>query len=375
MINFVTRTLYRPLIYSVALSLPIVAQDEPANQAVEQKLTISSAIQQLADEDYDRREEATKFLWANATVAELKDLTTDENPEVRIRAQRLVQTILTGLTPDTPPDIVTLVNSFAKASPEDKARIIQKLISKSAYIPAFTLSNQLDPDLALHKEVQNQVKELPPNAVKHYLEEEKPELALRVTDIVEPSSTNSRLWAFVHMIQGTAKSALAQLLAKDPQDEHSKSRVLALYRSMAETDDAIAWAEKYQQQDYLAGQALFANDLTAFISWWKEQNPKSKVLPEYLDAIMLRSKGKITEAKELEKGIIDNSKRGRNASAHSTLQLSAFGNSSAAYDLLPTASKIELSGYLTNKADFKSFCKLYGLEYGKPITKNGLRKT
>ena len=115
----VIKILYRPLLCSALLTLPLFSAEEEA-------LTLPVAITQLQHDDYDKREAASIFLWNNASIQELEKLTKHEEPEVRIRAKILIKSLQTGITPDTPQDVIALVEEFDNA---DLTRISKSLPS------------------------------------------------------------------------------------------------------------------------------------------------------------------------------------------------------------------------------------------------------
>ena len=80
---------------------------------------IDRAVRQLGDDDFQVREQATRFLWSAGKAAEpaLRGALKSGDPEVARRARTLLDRFQWGIYPDTPPEIVALVDRYRTGDP------------------------------------------------------------------------------------------------------------------------------------------------------------------------------------------------------------------------------------------------------------------
>jgi len=338
-----------------------------------EKLNIDTAIKQLSNAEYHEREDASHFLLSNATLDEMKALQNHDDPEVRYRINKVIQSMQSGITVDTPAEIVALVHEFQEAEPSRKADILIDLEKKKAYLQIFALSQRLGDDL-VYKTIQKKIEGLVTTAVRHYLDQDDTEQALKILDFTEPNVENCRLWAFIVNKEGLGGEKLAKLLEKPNQTDKSKARVLALYRSGNKLEEAKAWAKTIEHESYLAGHALIDGDLEQFITWGKKQFETVLPDPDYLSSVMLRAKGNIQTLDDYETLYTDNAKIGETERLHSILQLAASGSLKAGFKLMTKAEQKNQFSYLNGRAQFKTLFDLYDIEYGKPLPEKWITK-
>lgn len=92
-------------------------------------------VDHLADDSYEAREKATRELWeiGEKALPYLEAAVRDHDPERAKRARLLVRKINLGITPDTSPEILSLVSEYEHAKGQDKVRIIFKLRERNAW--------------------------------------------------------------------------------------------------------------------------------------------------------------------------------------------------------------------------------------------------
>ncbi len=90
---------------------------------------VAQWIDQLSNEKLSVRIEAQNKLWkaGSSIQKELEDAALAKNPETSLRVAAIIRKIKLGITPDSPKEIVALVESFANLSIEDKKNAIEKL--------------------------------------------------------------------------------------------------------------------------------------------------------------------------------------------------------------------------------------------------------
>jgi hypothetical protein len=109
------------MLHAIAFAgLLVAVQQEPADAAAD-PLTpeaIAQAVGELGDPSFAVRERATQRLWRAGPAAEapLRAALKSTDPEVRARARSLRDKIRFGIRPDTPPDLLVLIDQFRYAA-------------------------------------------------------------------------------------------------------------------------------------------------------------------------------------------------------------------------------------------------------------------
>jgi len=110
---------------AVLISAP--QRDLPAPKApVAVEQVVDSLVRQLGDERYDQREAATKALaeigWP--ALKRLEEAAKSDDPEVRLRARKIVGDLRLGITPDWPAEMALQARHIARMEENERARTI-----------------------------------------------------------------------------------------------------------------------------------------------------------------------------------------------------------------------------------------------------------
>src|SRR5262245_37174600 len=102
----------------------------PALAAPPTDAEIKAAIKQLGDERFAVREKATKFLWQAGPAAEdlLREALSNPDPEVVKRVRTLLDRILYRIEPDTPAEIVAMMQKYKVGTVDEQAAIIKDML-------------------------------------------------------------------------------------------------------------------------------------------------------------------------------------------------------------------------------------------------------
>ena len=99
-----------PLVSALACTAALaIGQDLQPEQA-----RIAEAARQLGDPDFAVRQKATEDLWRAGAAAEseLRAALKSADPEVRTRAAAVISRLRLGIRPETPPEIMVLIEQF-----------------------------------------------------------------------------------------------------------------------------------------------------------------------------------------------------------------------------------------------------------------------
>ncbi|MCX6866215.1 MAG: hypothetical protein NTV46_08375, partial [Verrucomicrobia bacterium] len=114
---------------AATLETPPVAAAEPLAREID------TLIRELADESFRVRENASRDIWklGDAALPALQEATTSTNPEQACRARDLIRKIQLHITADTDPEVIALVERYAKASLTEKIALFAQLRLKGAW--------------------------------------------------------------------------------------------------------------------------------------------------------------------------------------------------------------------------------------------------
>lgn len=99
-----------------------------------ESVDIESAIQRLGSKSYAERESATQSLWTVGQAAQeaLNKALKNEDPEIRVRAQFIIERLKLGLRPDSTPEETAYVQQFLYGNSHQRGQIVRELIQKGA---------------------------------------------------------------------------------------------------------------------------------------------------------------------------------------------------------------------------------------------------
>ena len=129
---------------------PIAAQDGRVSQQ-----EIQQAVMQLGDSRYLVREKATRYLWQVGSAAEsaVRTACQSEDAEVAFRARSLLEKLQFGIFPDTPADVVQLIEQYRDGNTSKKHDAVRKLYARREIRTMLALLRS-EPNESLRREFQ-----------------------------------------------------------------------------------------------------------------------------------------------------------------------------------------------------------------------------
>jgi tetratricopeptide (TPR) repeat protein len=240
--HIAARLVFLAAVFGSLLLAVACAQEEFSPAAVRE------AIVRLGAEDFATRQAATDFLWkaGPAAESELRTALKSSDPEVKNRAASLLDKLRYGLRPDTPPDVLALIDQFRFGERAQKQRALAELRTKGHWSTVFVLlQSESDP---LQRQALAQA--LAPEAgkfVRPLVERGQLDDAQAVLELVadrEPG--RSQLAAFL-ILTGRIDDRAAGLKQKpgetQPGNEECE-RLAMLQRARGDLTTAIAAAEQ-----------------------------------------------------------------------------------------------------------------------------------
>jgi tetratricopeptide (TPR) repeat protein len=125
-------------LHRVGLGILCLVMVVTASSARDEKPTaedIARAVKQLGDDDFETREKASRLLWSAGAAAEpaLRAAIKNGDAEVVLRAKDILEKFRWGIYPDTPAEIVDLVNAYRGAADDAKRdEAVRGLLAKGS---------------------------------------------------------------------------------------------------------------------------------------------------------------------------------------------------------------------------------------------------
>ena len=348
--------------------------DEPFTDA--QKLEIDQVnlarglVVQLADESYRVREEATKSLWnlGEVGMAVIKEGVESEDPEVAHRSKILLQRILTGITPDTPENVVRLVQKYFRSGTTGKKGVFEDLFEEEAYDQMLRIY-RFEQDERARTACEELVDKAVLPAVLAALVDNRLDDAEELLRLAPIKDQNSRRLAAILRVQGRLDAELAasgENLKFDPNGDVAAQHMddathhLALLRSAGRATEAREFAQKMGREDLVAGLALFEGDPGPYLRWFMDRQEESPVVRIHAETVLKRWQGDDEEADRLMKSMAKVAKGGGEEKREAMLSLLLNGYLDLGIPLVVSGNKDSAFGYYETIEQPEKAVKVFG---------------
>lgn len=235
----------RGICYWATILLAIVTQVASAAPTADE---IAKAVESLSDLEFEKRQSATELLWQAGEAAEtaLEQAAKDTDPEVRTRATALLKKLRLGIRPDTPPEVLLLIDQFRYAqSPEQRRQALSELQAKERWQTILALIRG-EQNL---QERRNLATAIVPQAAKFIGPlVEKGELgqAEEVLDLVATTEAGLPQLTVFLLLTGRIDKRIeaAREQASESSNDESWTRLAYLLRAKGDLSEAIEAADK-----------------------------------------------------------------------------------------------------------------------------------
>lgn len=209
---------------------------------VDQEAQLRALAEGLGSEDFEARDRAMEDLWmkADAALPYLQKMLESDDPEMQARARELRRQILSGILPDTPPEIAALLEKFNKAKGRQRLSVINELYRAKAYDYLFRLM-RIEEDADLLAQMKKNMERFLPTIVRASLIEGKWDDARRYLEQWH-SPGNDRNLAALLQTRGLLDAELKRL--SESQKPEDRARYLAFLQFVGDPqavfDEAVA---------------------------------------------------------------------------------------------------------------------------------------
>ena len=272
---------------AAAPTSPVEAAVEPDEaekpEKTEPAAPIDALIEQLSSDDFREREDAMLQIWKIGEAAEeqVRELTKSRDIELRTRAARLLGLFKYGIYPDTPPDVVALINEFRHGDTNTKTNVVTRLYSQGATETVTKLIRSVEHPQLRSKLVNAVVAEVDFKVAGLY-SEGKYDAAEQLLSLAAISGEGLRRIAAFHFHRGTIDAKIAELLERDKEAELPEMEYEQLswyYRFKGDFEHALVAAEASGNEELQRNVRIAQGDLLALIK--ASYNPNDRTIQAF----------------------------------------------------------------------------------------------
>lgn len=255
-------------------------------------------IASLADENYKVREDAALDLWklGDEALPALKSAIASGDPEKSSRARDISRRIELGITPETDPGIIDLVDRFAGATLEEKSTILGKLMKFRAWRQLLKLY-ATEESADVREELEPALEGVALRAAREAVLAGKPQAAREF--LAWGSGDDSALLSHADFLrsQGLIDQELKKLPSGGGRD--TERWRLAMLRALGNTGEASALALKLGMSDTAASMSALSGNPLPWLEHMAKQTQTSRITAAYAAAAASAWKGKTWDAADL----------------------------------------------------------------------------
>jgi len=254
---------WRVLLAALAACVLLVPLVAGLRAAPPSEQEIARAVRELGDERYRVREQASEFLWKAGRLAEgpLERAAQSKDAEVVRRAQQILGRFHWGIYPDTPPEIVVLIEQYRSADPRLREQAIEGLLRRG--IPGHEALLKIataERDRAAREWFWNRVSQEIPRILPTTILDGNLALAEQLLELSAQEDNEQAVRNFVACL--LLRDRLAPKIqeyrerVERTQDRHAAAILAYCYRAMGDLARA-RWAAEQAQDEFLLDGILF----------------------------------------------------------------------------------------------------------------------
>lgn len=326
---------------------------------------VADWVKELSDELFRVREKATRKLWeiGDKALPELQEAAQGKDPEAAYRARELIRKIELHLTPETDPEVMKLVERYAKSSTDEKQDLLAQMQRKRAWRQILKLFAS-ESNAELRRRVESSVVDVAVIAARESLLQGDPDGAREYLEMAPANPAGLLALADFHRSQGTLEAELKR--AKTLKGRNGDEWQLALYRASGNIDAARDAATAAGESRISAAMSVLLGDPLPWLRGSLLKTDGELMHKPYSELAIKRWQGKKLLATDLEpliKGLASRSSTERQISINSLFLLGETGMAEDAYvKISPAAAFI----YLESLERIPEALKALGLDPEKP---------
>ena len=265
---------------------PLPAAPPPAKTPAETdslEAQIGKLFEELGDEDFRTRENATMKLWIAGDKAEpfVREAMKSDDIELRTRAAHLLSLFRFGIYPDTPADQVALINQFRHGDIRGKTIALQQLYTRGAINTVSKLIRSVDSKAVRSKLVRSVVEGLDEKIAELFASENYDDVESLLV-LAAISDEGLRDLAAFHLHRGSLEDQIGDLIERGKESKLTPLEYEQLswfYRVRGDLDRALAAADEAENPALENNIRIAQGDLITLIK--TSFNPNDRTIEAY----------------------------------------------------------------------------------------------
>lgn len=256
-------------------------------------------MKDLSNDQFRVRENATRRIWeiGDQALPALQEAADGEDPETAYRARELVRKIELHLTPDTDPEVMSLVERYAKATTDEKQDLLNQMHRKRAWRQILKLFAS-ETNAELLKRIQGSIDEVAVIAARECLLKGDAAGAREYLEMAPPNPSGLLALADFHRSQGTLEAELER--AKTLEGKSGAEWQLALHRAAGNIEVARNAADAADEPAISATMSVLLGDPIPWMRRSLIDMEGGQIYKPYTDLAIERWQGKNLLPKDLE---------------------------------------------------------------------------
>ena len=261
--------------------------------------SVETLIRDLANENFQTREEATLKIWnvGESALPALQEAANGHDPEQAFRARELIRKIQLSITPETDSEIIGMIERYAKASPNEKVNLLNLMSKKRAWRQILKLyASDKSPELRVR--FQETAKEVAVHAARECLLEGNPARARDFLEMAPADPAGLMALAEFHRSQGTLGEELKR--AQTIKGRNSDAWQLALHRAAGDLEGARESATAAGETRIGAAMSVLLGDPLPWLRTDQADNREGAARNSYTALAIKRWQGKVIRPADME---------------------------------------------------------------------------
>lgn len=324
--------------------------------------SLAALIEDLADEKFRVRENASREIWktGESALPGLQAIAAGKDPEQAYRARDLIRKIQLHITPDTDPAVSSLVERYAKASPNEKVALFDQMHKKRAWRQILKLyASETSPEL--QSRLVRSVDGVAVIAARECLLDDDPAAAREFLEMAPADAPGLLALADFHRSQGSLEAELKR--AKTLKGVQADAWQLALYRASGNLEAARDAASA-------AGETAISATIAALLGdplpWLQHHQTGGATLKSYTELAIKRWQGKAIRPADLEMLAHPANGRNRDQRGSAAGELFLLGEARLAEKAYAAGSPLAAFSYFESLERIPEALKALGLDPENP---------
>ncbi len=235
----------------------LAAQSDPS---------IGELVADLSSESYQDREEATRMLWemGEETIQALREARMSDDPETSMRAAQILAKVELAITPNTPPDILALIEAYRTANQKQKIDVLNSLKGKKAWFQVLKLYSMEPADVRI--QMASAMRGVAISGAREAISRNDFDAAVRLLELSSSQGGDLMALASIYRTTGRLDEELANL--RPPGDVRAGVWKTTLLRAKGDLEGAAEAAESSKQMRLASALRVLSGDPVP----WLRQN-------------------------------------------------------------------------------------------------------